>query len=138
MANKYLIEHVNSNKLALFDEHVRDSELAQLKAKIEEAITMKFYWGHFGVWWNNKERTHTRHRTTHLHNDEFLRALLWDAQHSHKDTQRTQQVNPDKTNVQLAFEFLYILFAADRDGEKWKRKDWQLTDVCGPHSHRES
>ena len=86
--NTYLVSHVPPEHLASFNEIVRDGELAQLKAKIQEVIASNWQNGVFEMWWSDTgARTHM-FGATYGHNDDMLRALLAAAQEDDNEWRR--------------------------------------------------
>jgi hypothetical protein len=128
--------------LARLDELVREGELARLQAKIEATIEKYSHWGQFEAWWNNPRRTHNLYTRgvgmIYRHDDDFLRALLRDAQHQREDARRTRRpLAEGRTNVQLAWMWLCTYFFDDRTNENWNGGDWQPSDLRGPHRARD-
>jgi hypothetical protein len=139
---------------------VRKHDLIRLRKKIQEAIDKQAEWGQFEVWWHNMNRTLTivapkevhekdtsfqKTSATYRHNDDFLIALLRDAQErrDYAMKQKIRNVAPSEyyfyvedlsgMNVDVAWRKLCLFFYLDRDREKWSQNDWQPTDRNGPH-----
>ncbi len=112
MANTYLVSQVHPEHLASFNEIVRDGELAQLKAKIQEVIASNWHNGVFEMWWSD---TGVRHRTfgsTYGHNDDMLRALLAQAEEDHNGWRRAGHA-PMHSIVHTAWVWLRGYFYND-------------------------
>jgi hypothetical protein len=151
-------EHDMSRHMKLYDDMVRENELINLKGKIQTAIDQHVEWGQFEAWWNNANRTHTivapkvvrekhtsfrRTPSTYRHNDDFLIALLRDAQErrDYAQKQKSRNIEPSEyyvddtsgTNVDVAWRSLCMFFGGERENERWHRKNWQPSDAFGPH-----
>jgi len=136
MANEYIVRYNGvagdgvREQLALFDEIVRQGDLASLKKVIQAKIDDHFQWGQFEVWWTNTRRKQTIEKstgtTTYSHNDDLLRALLLNYRHNPSSDER----------VNWAWRSLLQRFYKDRDDEQWCRPlgDWQPSDPRGPHT----
>ena len=149
-----------SRHMKLYDDTVRENELIKLKGKIKTAIDQHMEWGQFEAWWNNENRIHIvvppkavllrekhtsfqRTPATYRHNDDFLLALLRDAQErrDYALKQKSRNIEPSEyyvddtsgTNVDVAWRKLGQCFHCDRDSEQWRRGDWQQLDNHGPH-----
>lgn len=85
MANTYhrIVSHVHPEHLASFNEIVRDGELTQLKAKIQDVIASNYHNGVFEMWWHDSGVRHRMFGGTYGHNDDMLRALLAQAEEDH-------------------------------------------------------
>ena len=150
--------HDTLQHLQLYDDTVREHELIKLRQKIQTVIDDQAEYGQFEVWWRNMNRTHTitapaqvreRHTSfrrtpaTYRHNDDFLRALLRDAQErrDYALRQRSRNIEPSEyyvddtrgTNVDLAWRTLLLFFYGDRDNERWQRSTWHEGNPRGPH-----
>jgi hypothetical protein len=88
MANMYLVTQARVEHQASFDEIVRDGELAQLKAKIQEVIASHWRDGVFEMWWSDTGARRHMFGATYGHNDNMLRALLAAAQEDHNEWRR--------------------------------------------------
>jgi hypothetical protein len=96
MANTYLVSHAHTRfhpehqrrRTASFDEIVRDGELAQLKAKIQEVIASNWHDGVFEMWWSDTGARRHMFGATYGHNDDMLRALLAAAHEDHNEWRR--------------------------------------------------
>jgi len=147
-----------SHHMKLYDDIVREKELINLKGKIQTTIDQHVEWGQFEAWWNNENRIHIivarkvarekhtsfqRTPATYRHNDDFLLALLRDAQErrDYALKQKSRNIEPSEyyvddisgTNVDVAWRKLCLFFHCDRDSEQWRRSDWQQFDNHGPH-----
>ena len=112
--NSYTVHdtvHDTLHHLKLYDDIVREHELGTLRKKIQAAIDEQLHWGQFEAWWHNMNHTHTivaptvvreRHTSfrrtpaTYRHNNDFLLALLRDAQErrDYALKQRTRNIEP--------------------------------------------
>jgi hypothetical protein len=150
--NSYTV-HDTLHHLRLYDDTVRDHELIKLRQKIKTLIDDQAEYGQFEVWWRNMNRTHTivassevreehtsfqRTPTTYRHDDDFLLALLRDAQE--RRDYALKQISKDGTsrklrgtNVDLAWRTLLLFFYGDRDNERWQRSTWHEGNPRGPH-----
>jgi hypothetical protein len=96
MANMYLVTQVHTrvapersaDHQASFDEIARDGELAQLKAKVHEAIASHWRDGDFETWWSDTGARTYMFGATYGHNDDMLRALLAAAHEDHNEWRR--------------------------------------------------
>jgi hypothetical protein len=120
-------------QLALFDEIVRQDELAKLKKKIQAKIDSNFEWGQFEAWWKNTSRKQTIEKSngtmTYSHDDDLLQALLF----NYRDYPSRDE------RVDWGWRSLLRRFYEDCDEEQWKMGDrplgdWQPSDPRGPHT----
>ena len=139
MENKYIVWHNGvagdgfHEQLALFDEIVRQGDLASLKKVIQAHIDRNFEWGQFESWWKNMKRKQTIEKSTgtmtYSHNDDLLRALLFNY--------RDYPYSNDR--VDWGWRSLLRRFRDDREEEQWimgdrPLGDWQPSDPRGPHT----
>jgi hypothetical protein len=97
-----------------------------IQAKIDD----NFEWGQFEVWWENTRRQQIIQKSTgtmtYSHNDDLLRALLFNYRDIHSSNER----------VDWGWRSLVRRFHVDGDDEEWReeRGDWQPSDERGPHT----
>jgi hypothetical protein len=99
------------------------------------------------LWWNNPSRTHMLYRssrvgTTYRHNDDFLLALIREAQRERESWQawlrdRNRALMQGRTIVELAWQLLCQYMLEDTRIEQWNSSNWQPRDIRSPHSARD-
>ncbi len=112
MANTYLVSHVHPEHLVSFNEIVRDGELAQLKAKIQQGIARHWFNGVFEMWWSDTGVRNHMFGATYSHNDDMLRELLTQAEEAHDAWRRAGHLNMHSI-VHTAWLWLRGLFFDD-------------------------